>query len=168
MSWFTQARDHAINPNVRPRSRAGFTLIELVIVMVIVSTVGAIAIPRYGRAVAHYRLSSSLNRVVADINAARSLAMATSKTQTITFSAFSNTYTVTGLKSLENNPSIYTTNLSAEPYNANITFVSFGFLQQTVSFDAYGTPDNSGTIQLICGGVTKGIWVDATGKAVVP
>ncbi len=168
MSWFTRARQHRSRMIYHPRSCDAFTFIELVAVMVIVTTLGAIALPRYARAVSHYRLTSSINRVVADINAVRSLAMATSKTQTITFNATTDTYTATGLASLENNGATYKANLTAEPYKTDISAVSFGASLQTVTFDTYGMPDNAGTVSLICGGVTKSVAVDATGKVTVP
>lgn len=169
MFTFPQTRSQDGRAILRPGRFAAFTLIELVIVTVIVAIVGSIALPRYAKAVAHYRLNSALNRVVADITAARSLAMATSKKQTVTFNAGGNSYTVSGLVSLENNGSIYTANLSAEPYKTDITLVSFGFFQQTISFDAYGTPDNAGVLFLACGGVSKSIHVDGnTGKASIP
>lgn len=168
MSRFPRAQAQGVGTNPRRERFAAFTFIELLIVMVVVGIVGAIALPRYGRAVSHYRLTGALNRVVADINAARSSAMATSKNQTITFNAGANTYTITGLASLENNGSAYTANLSAEPYKTAISVVSFGASLQTVTFDSYGTPDNAGSISLACGSVVKSVAVDATGKVTLP
>ena len=169
MSRFPRVQWQFVGANRRPRSLAAFTLIELVIVMVIIGTVGAIALPRYGQAICHYRLSSALNRVVADIGATRSLAMATNQKQTITFNATANTYAITGMTSLDNKSPSYTVDLNVEPYKSDISLVSFGFFQQTLSFDAYGTPDNAGSISLVCGGVTKWVSVDGnSGKASLP
>ena len=169
MSRFPRIRWQAGSDNCRAPSVAAFTLIELVIVMVIVGIVGAIALPRYAQAISHYRLSSALNRIVADIAAARALAMATSQKQTITFNTNTKTYTITGLASLDNKSPSYTVDLKVEPYKSDLSFVSFGFFQQTLSFDAYGTPDNAGSISLVSGGVTKWVMVEGnTGKAWLP
>jgi len=168
VSRFPQARGHGVGLKNRPASRAAFTFIELLLVMIITVTIGAIALPRYARAVSHYRLTSSLSRVAADINAARALAMATSQNRTITFNTSNSTYTVPGLVSLENNGSTYTANLGAEPYKTTISTVNFGASLQTVTFDTYGTPDNSGLVSLTCGSVTKNVAVDVTGKVTFP
>jgi prepilin-type N-terminal cleavage/methylation domain-containing protein len=149
--------------------RSGFTLIELLMVVSIVALIGAIAIPKYAVAASHYRLASTLNRLVADIGATRSLAMATGKSQTITFNAAANTYTITGMTSLENPFGAYAVNLNAEPYKTDITQVNFGLSRQTVTLDAYGAPDFAGYVTVSCGGVTKSVYVDGTtGKATIP
>lgn len=168
MFTFPLTRSHDGRVIFHPNRFVAFTLIELIMVTVIITIVGAVALPRYATAVAHYRLSGALNRVVTDIGAARSLAMAASKAQTITFNTPGNSYTVTGMTSLENNVSPYTVSLNAEPYKASILAVNFGAMKQTVTFDAYGTPDNSGLISLSCGGVTKSVAVDAGGKVTLP
>ena len=144
-----------------------FTFVELVIVMAIAAIIGAIALPRYAQAISHYRLANACNRIAADINAARSLAMATSQSQTIAFNSTTNSYTVTGLTSLANNGAAYSVNLTGDTYGTAITGAIFGSSQPNVTFDVYGNPNFPGFIYLTCGGVPKIVSVDAAGKVAI-
>ena len=53
------------------RCGGGFSLLELVVVMVIVAILAAIATPRYGKAVARYRTASAARKIAADLTFAR-------------------------------------------------------------------------------------------------
>jgi prepilin-type N-terminal cleavage/methylation domain-containing protein len=140
----------------------GFTLLELLVVVTVVAIVGKIALPRYANAVANARLNAALNRITADINMARSQAMTTSAPITISFNSNANTYTISGIKSLDNRSANYTVNLGSDPYYADLTSVSFGASLQSVTFDAYGVPDNSGLFTIYAGKAYKSISIEAT------
>jgi prepilin-type N-terminal cleavage/methylation domain-containing protein len=146
---------------VGSRRHGGFSLIEMAIVMVIVALVGAMALPRYGNAVAHYRLDAAAKRVAADIAMARAQAVTTSNSQTITFTTSTKTYTMSNVTALDNRSTTYSVNLGAEPYKVSLQSVVFG-AGTTVTFNAYGAPDNGGSVVVSLGTATKTISVEAT------
>ena len=145
-----------------------FTLVELLMVVVIVSIVGAIALPRYGNAVAQYRLDAAAKRIVADIDYARALAMSTSQSRSIIFSPAYQTYSIANVTSLDNRSTTYTVNLNAEPYKSSLVSATFGG-SSTITFDPYGTPSSGGTVVVRTPTTQKTITIDATtGKATFP
>ena len=149
---------------------AAFTLIELALVVAAVAVLSAIAVPRYGSALARYRVDLAAKRVAADLMLARSTARATSTTQVVDFSTPANGYTLINFRAPDGGASDYAVRLADEPYNAAIGAVGVGpdAAAVTVSFDRYGTPDRAGTVVVTSGGYAKTVALDAvTGKAVV-
>ena len=74
------------------RAGAGFTLVELVLVMVIIGVVGAIAMPRFTQANARHQLEAAANRVASDLERAREEARATSNWVQIAYSKSQESY----------------------------------------------------------------------------
>lgn len=70
--------DQPITPSAARHARqGGFTLIEVVIVMVILAIVTAIALPSFNDTLARNRVSAQNNEIVAAVNLARTLAVQT-------------------------------------------------------------------------------------------
>ena len=146
--------------------RGGFSLIELVLVMTIISVLAAIAVPRYANALARYRADAAAQRIVTDLNYARERARSTSTKVIAHIKPSEDCLRLEDTPSLDDSTEIWETDLSAKPYLADI--VSTSFLSGKVSFDGYGTPDAGGSIQLTVGSESRTVVLDAdTGKAVV-
>ena len=142
----------------------GFSLLELVLVIAIIATVAAIAVPRYGGAVARYRIEAAARRIVEDLALARASARSKSAGVTVTFDVATNQYQLSGVAALNDPLSDAKLNLSDPPYHARLVSAVLGG-DNAVIFDGFGTPDSGGTIVIAGGAVTKTIVLDADSGA---
>ena len=141
------------------RSAQGFTLVELMIVMVIVAMVAAIAVPRFSQASARQQLSSAADRVVADLEMARTRARAASQTVTVTFSTSSDRYQ---FNNVGGEASVV--ELGESPYNVSIDRAVFGSNDNIASFNGYGVPASSGAVTLSLGADQVVVELKANGE----
>ena len=65
------------------RATAGFTLVEMMVVIIIMAVMLAWALPAYKNLVTQYRMSDELNQIQTDVELARSSAIRTGSTVTI-------------------------------------------------------------------------------------
>lgn len=145
----------------RDSSRRGFSLIELVMVLVTVATISAIAMPRYAGAIAHYRLESAVQRIVADVALAKSRANFSSTPVTVSFDPSTSTYQIQGMPDPNGRTGTYTVNLAADPYRVTLMSASFGNGNQ-LTFDGYGTPSQGGSVSIAGSGRVRTIAVDSS------
>ncbi len=149
---------------VPPRASKGFSLIELVLVMTIISVLAAIAVPRYAGALARYRADAAARRVVADLGYARSLAKTTSANVEIQIRNDQDSVLLTGVRSLDDPAAHWVLALAGRPYYADI--VSNDFPTSKLTFDGYGDPDAGGSIVIAVGSEKRTVVLDInTGKA---
>jgi type II secretion system protein H len=90
---------------IRRLARAGgkgFTLIELMIVMVIIGSVIALAVPRIGKSMEKMRLRSASRKLSAVLRYTRQMAISRKKEYAVTFNDHSYTYVNVVRKTVEN------------------------------------------------------------------
>src|SRR2546423_12244605 len=92
----------------------GYSLMELMMVLVIIAILGGIAAPRYSRAISHYRAEMAARRVAADLNLASARARNQSAAQQVTISG--NTYQIVGMADMEKPSTTYAINVATEAY----------------------------------------------------
>lgn len=152
----------------RRASKVGFSLIELIMVITIISILAAIAVPRYAGALARYRVEAAAKRIIAEIEFTRQHARSTSTSTSIRIRVDTDLVEIFGVQDPDDPSSSNTvTFLDRAPYRADV--VSSGFNgNEIVIFDGYGVPDSGGTVVLTVGSESRTVVLDAdTGKAVV-
>lgn len=160
------ATTQSVAASVR-RAEAGFSLIELTLVTVIIGIVAAMAMPRYADALTRYHADAAAQRIVVDLARAQSHAKATSRSTTVWFGTEMDRVKILELTNRDGDVSTYATALDAEPYFANLTSADFGG-DEYIIFDGYGQPDSGGTATLRCGGVQRILTINATtGEATI-
>lgn len=132
-----------------PRVGRAFSLHELVIVLAIITVLGAIAVPRYSSAISRQRAESAAKRIAADLNMARQRAVHGSQGTTVTFTGSG--YVITGARHLDHWAQVYQVDLDADPYKARILAAEFGG-DAVVKFDIHGSPDSGGAVVVSAGG----------------
>lgn len=123
----------------------GFSLIELVVVILIITILVAVAVPKMGRVVAVGRTQAAAKRVVADLHYARSVAMNQGKSVEVQFVVGGTSYTMPTAPDPNGGNVGYQVDLLNTPYSASLTEVDFSG-RDTVLFDMYGLANASGEI----------------------
>lgn len=141
------------------RRRRGFTLVELILVLVIMGVLAAIAVPRFSQATARQQLEAAADRVVADLNRASTRARAASQTTTVLFNLSSDQYGISAVGG-----QALTVDLSSPPYEVDITSAKFGSYRYA-QFNAFGVPVESGTVVLKRGGSSVTVTLGSNGEA---
>ena len=146
---------------------SGFTVAEVVIVLVIIAIITAIAVPRYANALANHRADLAAARIVTDIEFAQRQAKFSSTSQTIAFHVATETYSLPGMPDLDRSGQDYLVRLGDEPYGADIVSVDLGGDAELV-FDGYGLPDSGGSVVVSVGSRRRRIDIDpSTGQTTV-
>ncbi len=146
----------------------GFTLIELVIVVMIAAVMTGIAAGRYGQALARYRADHAARRIAADLALARSEAKTTGNSVTVSFDPAQDRYQVFNVRGLNNPESGYSVALGEAPYGSTLVSAALGG-DAAVVFNGHGVPDSGGTVVVQSGAAERTVSLNAdTGRATIP
>jgi len=143
-------------------NRAGFTLMELVIVMLILSIFAVVAAPRYIDALDRARADAAAKRIAADLRLAQRYAKRTSASQSIVFDVANNRYVFSDMPDLDHGDQIYAFDLGDSSYQTVLQSADFNG-SSTLTFDIYGQPDNSGAVVVKSGSYQQTISIGTAG-----
>jgi prepilin-type N-terminal cleavage/methylation domain-containing protein len=141
--------------------RHGFSLVELAYTIAIIGIMAAIALPHWSSSIQTYQLNLAARRVASDLTWAQSCANGASASVTVSFDSSKSIYQIVGVTDPDHPAGTYTVDLTADPYHATVTSVSFGGVPQIV-FNGYGMPTQGGDVVVAVGGTQRTINVDAT------
>ena len=145
--------------------RRGFSMVELVCVVVIIAILSAIAVPRFCNSLARQRVEAVARRIVVDLALAQRHASSANVTQTVQFDVEANDYSLIGMPHPDHPGADFDIHVHEEPSGATLVSVDFGGDQELV-FDIYGVPDSGGSVVILVGNQLRTITVDPdTGKA---
>lgn len=120
---------------------AGFSLIELLLVLVMIAVLAALGATRYANAAGNQSLEAAARRLSADLELARVQAVTMGSSRTVRFVTGTGRYTLDNIADLDHPGQTYAVDLAAAPYEATIGTVNMdGFNGAAITFDAYGRP----------------------------
>ncbi|MEJ5259435.1 MAG: prepilin-type N-terminal cleavage/methylation domain-containing protein [Anaerohalosphaeraceae bacterium] len=124
--------------------RRGFTLIEIVVVLVILSITALLAVPVFGTA-ADMQVRAAADKIAADLDYAKGLAVTRQKTYTVVFFPLEERYQVqdaagTVLPHPLRSGRQFVENFSVDRRTKKVDVVSTTFSGDAVTFDYLGTP----------------------------
>ena len=137
-----------------PSSRSGFTLVEILVVVVILGIIAAIAVPNMVRG-SDMQIVAGARMIASDLEYAQNLAITSQTPVTVTFDPVHDAYSLSDAGGTLTHP------ITKDPYTwsratgrgmnqLDIVSAAFGG-SSAVTFDEYGTPDNAGQVVLQAG-----------------
>lgn len=172
MQWFRDRMGHAsVLARRRRCARRGFTLLELVTVVVILGVMSAIAIPRFGDFSHGMSLDAAERQMLVDIERARRRAIESGASVTVAFRPVQDAYFISALPSLDRSDQTYSVRLAEEPYGVDLVSADFAGTTN-LTFNAYGEALYDGTVTFSLAGRTRtvtvaGLEADAGGAQVI-
>ena len=160
--------------STRRSRRAGFTLIDLTITILILGIVASVAVPRFSQSLNIVRADAAARHIAADLNYARHRAQVSSRPNAVNFSTSPAGYAMPTTPHLNRSGTSYAVNFSdlglPVQLAANIQGTS------SVTYNAFGLPTagsplvpmTSGSITVTSGAASKTVVINPqTGRASV-
>ena len=159
-------KDRPNNLSVRNK---GFSLLEMSLVLLLLTLLTAMAVPRYASSANNYKVSLAARKVAADLGRARADAWSRGVHRTVTFNTAALQYTLTSVADMNNSTVANTVvSLNSSPYSLSQLAASFGG-QSSVIFDGYGMPNSGGTVTVTSGTLSQTVTVNGTtGNITIP
>jgi type IV fimbrial biogenesis protein FimT len=145
----------AVRAGLPPRAIGGFTIMELMVVLLVMGIVAATATPSFYASLRYHEIETAARRVMLDLEQARHAARVKSEPQSLTFTS-ATTYTLSSGASLQGSSQTYVVDLSTTPYELDGVTLNLGG-PTSVTFDGYGNASVGGTIVLEIGDKTRTI-----------
>jgi type II secretion system protein H len=146
-----------------PAHSAGFTLIELVIVVMVLGILAGVAAPRYGAAINGVQLAAAAKQLAADLRRAQTVAQATATSVVVAIDPATETYSSTSLPNLDRSTELLSEDIAARGHGVQILSSTFG-ADTDVEFNFRGEPVAAGAVTLAgAGGLSAVISVNEAG-----
>lgn len=144
-----------------PDRRPGFSILELVVVLLVMGIVAAAATPSFYTSLRHHELETAARRLALDLEQARHAARVKSQTQSLNFTNATSYTLSSGVVDMDSAGQTYSVDLAGTPYELDNVAVNLGG-PTTISFDGYGNVSVGGTIVLALGDQTRTVTLNAT------
>ncbi|MCG8450848.1 MAG: GspH/FimT family pseudopilin [Pirellulales bacterium] len=152
---------------MRSFRQAGFSFIELVIVMMMIGILLAAAAPKYMAAHAEYRCNLAAKQLAADLRFAASEAERTSQSRQVQFDLANDIYTLTGVNNIDHASQPYVVDLKDTHHSVDLVSADFNG-DSVVTFDMFGRPNKNGMVVVQSGTKTRSVILEIDGSTSVP
>lgn len=143
--------------SIRRYRRAGFTLIDITITILILGIVACVAVPRFSQSLNMVRADTAARHIAADLNYARHRAQVSSRPNEVNFTTSPAGYTMPTTPHLNRSGAAYAVNFSNLGLPVQLTANIQG--ANSVTYNAFGLPTAGSPLTIITSGsiiVTSG------------